>query len=108
MFANTPEPPYYVVVFTSQRTEVDEGYHEMNDSLYEDALKHDGYIGGESLRDENGFGVAVLYWRDMESIAKWGRYEKHLRAKEQGKEKWYSGYKVRIGKVEREYGPAGS
>ena len=104
MFAKTPKPPYFTVVFTSQRTRVEEGYTEMNDSLWNDAQKLGGFLGSESLRNEDGFGVTVLYFKDMETIQEWSKYQKHLRRKEMGKRKWYEGYRVRIGKVEREYG----
>ncbi len=104
MFTKTPPPPYYAVIFTSQRTAVDDGYTELNDELYQEALQFDGYIGAETLRNAEGFGVAVLYWRDEVSIQQWARYAKHIRAKQGGKEKWYEGYRVRIAKVEREYG----
>ena len=104
MIVKTPKPPYYTVVFTSVRTNIDEGYTEMNDSLWEDAQKLDGFIGSESLRNEDGFGVTVLYFKDMETIHEWSKYQKHLRAKEMGKQKWYADYRVRIAKVEHEYG----
>ena len=104
MIAETPKPPYYTVIFTSTRTNVEEGYNEMNDELWEDAQKLLGFIGAESLRGADGFGVTVLYFKDMATIKEWGRYQKHLRAKELGKAKWYESYRVRIAKVEREYG----
>jgi heme-degrading monooxygenase HmoA len=104
MFAKTPKPPYFTVVFTSQRSKVEEGYTEMNDSVWNDAQKLHGFLGSESLRNEDGFGVTVLYFTDMETIHEWSKYQKHLRAKEMGKEKWYEGYRIRIAKVEREYG----
>ena len=104
MIVKTPKPPYYTVVFTSIRTEVDEGYAELNDELWEDAQKLEGFIGAESLRNEEGFGVTVLYWKNEASIQDWAKYQKHIQAKQLGKEKWYSGYRVRIAKVEREYG----
>lgn len=104
MFAETPKPPYYTVVFTSIRTEVEEGYTELNDSLWKDAQKLDGFIGAESQRGEDRFGITVLYFKDMETIHQWSKYQKHIRAKEMGKEKWYEGWRVRIGKIEREYG----
>jgi len=100
----TPEPPYHAVIFTSQRTAVDDGYSVLNDELYAEAQSFDCYIGAETLRNNEGYGVAVLYWRNAESIRKWARYTKHVRAKEQGKLLWYEGYRVRIAKVEREYG----
>ena len=76
----------------------------MNDQLWNDAQKLHGFLGSESLRNEDGFSVTVLYFKDMETIQDWFKYQKHLCAKELGKEKWYEGYRVRIVKVEREYG----
>ena len=104
MFAKTPKPPYFTVVFTSQRTDVEQGYNEMNDSRQEDFQKLEGFLGAESLRNDEGFGVTVLYFTDMETIREWPKYQKHLRVKELGKEKWHSGCCVRIGNVEQEYG----
>jgi heme-degrading monooxygenase HmoA len=104
MIVKTPDPPYYTVIFTSVRTEVDEGYSEMNEALWLDAQKLPGFIGAEAFRDEDRFGVTVLYFKDLETIHEWSKYQKHLRAKEMGKQKWYSDYRVRIAKVEREYG----
>ncbi len=34
-FAQTPEPPYYAVIFTSTRTAVEEGYADMADRMVE-------------------------------------------------------------------------
>ena len=35
MVATTPKPPYYAVIFTSFRTDVDEGYEEMANQMVE-------------------------------------------------------------------------
>lgn len=104
MFASTPKPPYYTVIFTSLSTQTDEGYTQLNDELYAEALQLEGYYGAETLRNEDGYGVAVLYWRSLADIEKWAKYQKHADAKKLGKEKWYKSYRVRIAKVEREYG----
>ncbi len=34
LIAQTPEPPYYTVIFTSIRTEGDHGYAEMADRVW--------------------------------------------------------------------------
>jgi len=83
---------------------VEDGYTQLNDSLWEDAQKLDGFIGADSLRNSEGFGITVLYFKDLETIREWSKYQKHLDAKELGKKKWYKDYRVRIAKVEREYG----
>ena len=101
MPASTPAPPYYAVIFTSIRTEGDNGYNEMAEKMEELAKKQAGYIGIESARSE--MGITVSYWKDLESIKLWKHQADHLVAQQKGIKDWYSQYKVRICKVEREY-----
>ena len=102
MIARTPQPPYYAVIFTSIRTEVDNGYEVMAQRMVELAAEQPGFLGVESAREE--VGITVSYWRDPDSIAAWKRHAEHQIAQERGKQDWYSAYKTRICKVEREYG----
>ena len=102
MLSQTPQPPYYAVIFTSVRTANDNGYSEMAERMVELAKKQPGFIGVESVR--NKVGITVSYWKDLESIRKWRENAEHQVAIEKGKKEWYESYKVRIAKVEREYG----
>lgn len=102
LIANTPKPPYYAVIFTSHRTEGDNGYAEMAGKMVELASKQPGFLGVESARA--GIGITVSYWTDLESIRKWKENIEHKRAQMLGREKWYSSYKTRISKVERDSG----
>ena len=43
--AETSSPPYYAVIFSSIRTEGDNGYGAMADRTLELALKQDGFLG---------------------------------------------------------------
>ncbi|MCG8520173.1 MAG: antibiotic biosynthesis monooxygenase, partial [Pseudomonadales bacterium] len=40
--AKTPEPPYYAVIFSSHRTEGDNGYEAMADRMVELAVSQPG------------------------------------------------------------------
>jgi heme-degrading monooxygenase HmoA len=51
MIAPTPKPPYYAVIFTSERTGVADGYAEMSLRMVELAQQQPGYLGHESARD---------------------------------------------------------
>mgnify|MGYP002864608792 FL=1 len=102
MIAKTPQPPYYAVIFTSLRTEGDNGYGDMSVRMVELASKQDGFLGIESAREE--IGVTVSYWRDLASIKNWKNNTDHAVAREKGRQDWYSHFKVRIAKVERDYG----
>ncbi len=92
---------YYAVIFTSTRTEVEEGYAEMAVRMVELAKQQPGFIGLESARSE--IGITVSYWESLEAIKAWKENTEHLFAQEKGKTTWYKNYKVRIAKVEREY-----
>jgi heme-degrading monooxygenase HmoA len=102
-FAHTPEPPYYSVIFASQRTTNENGYSEMADLLDQLAKDQPGYLGVEYARDASGFGITVSYWRDLDSIAKWKAQATHAQAQKLGKSDWYAGFELRIAKVERTY-----
>jgi heme-degrading monooxygenase HmoA len=102
MIAQTPEPPYYVVIFSSVRTEGDNGYAEMADKMVELASQQDGFLGVESARNE--VGITVSYWRDLDSIRKWKENVDHSVAREKGRAEWYKSFKTRIAQVERDYG----
>lgn len=92
---------YYAVIFTSTRTEVEEGYAEMAIKMVELAKAQPGYIGMESARSE--IGITVSYWESLEAIKNWKANMEHVEAQEKDKTTWYKNYKVRIAKVEREY-----
>ncbi len=101
MIALTPAPPYYAVIFTSIRTEGDNGYGETAAKMEELAKQQPGYLGIESARNE--LGITISYWKDLESIKAWKRQTDHVIAQRMGREKWYSSYKTRICLVERDY-----
>jgi heme-degrading monooxygenase HmoA len=102
MIANTPTPPYYAVIFTSLRTDVNEGYADTAERMVELAAGQPGFLGVESARD--GLGITVSYWESLEAIRAWKNNAEHKLAQKMGLEKWYSSYKTRICKVERDYG----
>ena len=102
MITNTPKPPYYAVVFTSVRTEDDNGYAEMSERMEKLVEKQEGFLGFESARQE--LGITVSYWKDLESIRKWKQNLEHREAQQKGKSIWYKSYKTRIALVERDYG----
>ncbi|WP_342440165.1 antibiotic biosynthesis monooxygenase [Paenibacillus sp. FSL L8-0436] len=102
-FAKTPQPPYYAVIFSSQRTEGDHGYDSMAENMVTLVSKQPGFLGVESVRDSLGFGVTISYWESLEAIRNWKANEAHGLAQEKGKTDWYENYITRICKVEREY-----
>ena len=106
--AKTPTPPYYAVIVTSLRTDGDRGYGHMAERMVELAREQPGFLGVESARTPDGLGITVSYWADEKAIAQWKAHVEHKVAQETGQRVWYSGYHLRVAKVEREYGkPSG-
>jgi heme-degrading monooxygenase HmoA len=107
-FASLPAPPYYIVAFSSIRTEGDQGYAAMADAMVELASQQPGYLGVESARGGDGFGITNSFWADEAALIAWKEVAKHLLAQKLGKERWYRHYELRVAKVERAYsGPEG-
>lgn len=107
-FAATPEPPYYAVIFTAQRSQGDHGYAAMADRMMTMALAQPGCLGAESTRDAEGLGITVSYWRDHANLVAWKQVAEHMVAQRLGRERWYEHYELRVARVERAYsGPEG-
>ncbi|SDO69952.1 Heme-degrading monooxygenase HmoA [Lutimaribacter pacificus] len=107
-FAPLPDPPYYAVIFSSQRADGDSGYAAMAEKMARMAAAAPGCIGMESARDEDGFGITVSYWTDEAAIRAWKADASHLTAQHLGKTRWYEQYRLRVARIERHYdGPDG-
>lgn len=98
--AKTPDTPYYAVIFTSVRTTGDDGYAKMGDEIARLVSGQKGFLGAESVRGEDGFGITISYWDTMENIKAWKGNALHAQAKAMGKKQWYANYQIRICKVE--------
>ena len=100
--ADTPEAPYYAVIFTSLKSEDSAGYADTAERMLELAREQPGFLGVESAREE--LGITVSYWADLESIKRWKDHAEHRLAQSMGRRNWYSSYRIRIALVERDYG----
>jgi len=97
-----PDRQYYAVIFTSVRTDGDDGYKRMADEMVELVSKQPGFLGAESVRDASGFGITVSYWESLNAIRQWKENPSHQIAQKMGKEIWYKQFAVRICKAERD------
>lgn len=67
--------------------------------------RFEGYLGEEPCRstaDEHKF-VTVSCWRDLAALEAWREDPEHRRIQRLGREKFFSWYRVRICRIEREY-----
>lgn len=106
-FASLPTPPYYAVIFSSLRTATgSDEYAHMAERMVELAQHQPGFLGVESTRGADGFGITVSYWTSKEAIAHWRANAEHRVAQETGKAHWYEHYELRVALVERAYASA--
>lgn len=98
------EPPYYAVIFTSVRTDGDNGYAQRADEMLRLAAEQPGFLGVDSVRGADGLGITVSYWRDEESIKAWRDNADHARTRADGRSYWYESFTVHVARVERSYG----
>ncbi len=99
--AATPTPPYYAVIFTSVRQGGDNGYAEAAKKMLEMASAQSGFLGFETARQE--IGISVSYWSTLEAIKAWKENVEHRQVQNRAKD-WYQAFRVRVCRVEREYG----
>ena len=100
---NSTSSGYYAVIFSSRLVENAEGYAEMAGRMEELARQQPGFLGIESAREADGFGITVSYWESEAAIAAWKQHMDHQEAQRLGQEKWYESYQLRIARVERGY-----
>lgn len=82
--AVTPEPPYVAVIFTSRRTPDDNGYASTAAAMLGLAQEQPGYLGVESVRENDG--ITVSYWQDETAARSWKDVAEHLVAQRQGRD----------------------
>jgi uncharacterized protein (DUF952 family)/heme-degrading monooxygenase HmoA len=96
--------PYVAVIFSSRHSGTDvAGYSVTASRMEELAAEQPGYLGVESARDADGFGITVSYWRTEDDARAWKRESEHLLAQAGGRAVWYDHYRVRVASVTREY-----
>ena len=107
-FAPLSPAPHYAVIFASQRRGEDAGYAAMAERMAALAETRPGFLGIDSARDAEGFGLTVSYWSDEAALLEWKQEARHLLAQKLGRERWYEHYTLRVVRVERGYeGPDG-
>ena len=104
-FAKLPEPPYFAVIFSSQRNgEDDAGYAAAAERMMELAAQQPGFLGAESARGTDGFGITVSYWESEAAISAWKHQAEHAATRAHGRKHWYEHIELRVAQVTRGYG----
>ncbi|MFM2420106.1 MAG: hypothetical protein RL385_4829 [Pseudomonadota bacterium] len=95
---------HHAVIFASERTEADGGYGDTVERMVALANETPGFIGGKSVRDAEGLGLSVSYFRDLSAFARFQALSEHGGAQERGRRVWYARYTLRMARVEHASG----
>lgn len=80
IITKTPTPPYYAVIFTSKRTNGDNGYAAIADEVVKLAEQQPGFLGADSVRHCDAVNITVSYWDSFESIQSFKNATLHAEA----------------------------
>ena len=108
MTVRTPDPPYWAAIFSSRRRapasnpdEQNAAYDAAAARMLELAREQHGFLGMDSVRDDDGHGITVSYWESEESIRAWKQHAEHREAQHHGMKEWYAAFELRVARVER-------
>ena len=92
-----------MVIFRARIAQLDEEYSRLAKQLRTLALEEFGCIEFTAV-SEGDEEIALSYWPDQQSIARWKRQADHLIAQQLGCDRWYASYSVEVVQVLRAYG----
>jgi len=98
-----PNTECFAVIFTSTRTEGDNGYTEASERMMHLVAEQPGFLGIDSIRGADGVGITVSYWESEAAILAWREHPEHRVIQARGRAEWYSAFQTRVCRVEREY-----
>lgn len=93
---------YIAVIFTAEMGADVTGYADTAARINELVREQRGYIG-KYHRMEGNREITISYWEDLEAVKAWKAHPEHLAAQEQGRSKWYAGYRVQLVRIGRFY-----
>ena len=95
------ELPYYAVIFVNQRTRWGtDDYAKAADAMMALAKRQPGFLGVDSVRDAQGFGITVSYWQTLDDVKAFRGARDHAAIQDQGRTDWYEWYERVTAKVE--------
>lgn len=93
-----PKSGFYAVIFSSTKSDDLDGYAEMDHLTMKLASEQEGYLGYESLSNQNKT-IFISYWESRSAIEHWRNDSTHKLAKSAA-QKWYKRYLSQICYVE--------
>ena len=84
----------------------EDAYFDWARKLRPELERIDGFLSVERFRSiaEGGKLLSLSFWRDEEAVAAWRAHVEHKLAQEAGRSGLFSNYRLRVAKVNRDYG----
>ena len=89
----------YANIFSYLKSDDCEGYTEMDEETLGLVEHIQGYLGHESVNNNDGRTIFISYWNSLKAINEWRINSRHKAAKSQGK-RWHSAYQSVLVKIE--------
>jgi heme-degrading monooxygenase HmoA len=96
-----PPGPCYAVIFANQHAADTRDYGAVGARMVELAQTMPGYLGYQSARGADGYGITVSYWDSRANIANFRANLEHAAAQARGREQFYAAFDLRVARVER-------
>ncbi len=93
-----------VVVFRARARAMDEEYLPTALRMRDKALAEYGCTEFVFAATPDGEEIALSYWPDEASIARWRNDPEHQAAQQKGRAIWYASYRVQVAEIQRDYG----
>ena len=93
---------HYVIVFKSKlRPGVEAEYGKRGEEIYKIAAGMPGLISAEDYTGADGARVSIIEFDTLEHLHAWRDHAEHLRAQQEGRDKFYAMYSIQICQVQR-------
>ncbi len=92
----------YAVIFRAKIGEQDFEYNSMLKKMRELAFSKYNCVNFVAVTEGNQE-IAISYWDDLKNIIEWKKDLEHQSAQEKAKNKWYTGYRVEVVEIKRQY-----
>jgi len=88
------------------RPGVDAAFRSALTEMLEKVREIDGFLGEEPCRSllTQSKRVTISYWRDEAALRAWQMHPDHRRVKQLGRRDLLAWYRIRIARIERDYG----
>lgn len=89
----------HVVIFYSQRRQASDEYDEWAQAMESKVEAQPGFQTAHSFRNNDGFGVTLSYWDDLQAVRAWGQEPEHRKAQRFGRDAGYLSYRIEYAEV---------